>query len=292
MFVDAAFGGVVRRLAASRPQQERPSSGRQLRLVEALEHPVLDLHSHVLPGIDDGPDTIEESLELLRAAHADGITQLVATPHVRADYPTAPAEMEARVAELNEAAAAAGIPVDVLPGGELDLAHLLTLDDATLRRFGLAGNPNLLLLEFPYHGWPAHLGEIVFRLQTRGFTLILAHPERNPAVQADPSSLDGFVDAGVLIQLTAASVDGRLGKAAQQTAHELLSRGSAHIVASDAHAPSVRAIGLSHAAATLRFPELVRWLTLDVPAALVAGEALPERPERRRTQRRVALAGA
>ncbi|HVS85025.1 MAG TPA: CpsB/CapC family capsule biosynthesis tyrosine phosphatase [Gaiellaceae bacterium] len=291
MFVDAAIGGVVRRLAASRPQQERPS-GRGLRLVDALPHATLDLHAHVLPGLDDGPATLEESLELLRDAAADGITHVAATPHVREDFPTDPAEMEARVAELNRAASDAGIPVTVLPGGELDPAHLLGLDDATLRRFGLGGNPDVLLVEFPYQGWPLHLAEIVFRLQTRGFTVVLAHPERNAVVQDDPSRLDAFVDAGVLVQLTAASVDGRLGKAAQKAALALISRGCAHVVASDAHVPAVRATGLARAAASLRYPELARWLTCDVPGALLGGVPLPERPERRRSARRAAVLGA
>lgn len=276
MFVDAAIGGVVRRLAATSVE---------------LDHALIDLHSHVLPGLDDGPETLAESLDVLRAAHADGITHIVATPHVRDDFPTGPAEMEAGVAALNEAAAAAGIAVEVLRGGELGIAQLLELDDEALRRFGLGGNPELLLVECPYVGWPVSLAEIVFRLQMRGFTIVLAHPERNAAVQSDPSLLDSLVDAGVLIQLTAASVDGRLGRAAQKAAFELISRGNAHVVATDAHRAEVRATGLTAAAATLRFPELARWLMLDAPEALLLGEELPERPERRRAARRaVALA--
>jgi protein-tyrosine phosphatase len=115
---------------------------------------VIDLHSHLLPGIDDGVRTTAESLDLLRAAHEDGIARIAATPHVREDYPTSPAEMELRLAEVCGAAREAAIPVEVLPGGELDLEFAARLDDADLRRFGLGGTSSLLLLEFPYFSWP------------------------------------------------------------------------------------------------------------------------------------------
>ena len=150
---------------------------------------VIDLHAHVLPGVDDGPASLAESLEILRDAAADGITRIAATPHVRDDYPTAPETMERLVAELGAAAREAGIALDVLPGGEFDLEFLTHLDDETLRRFGLGGNPALLLLEFPYHGWPLQLRDAVFGLGLRGFSLVLAHPERNAEVQAAPERL-------------------------------------------------------------------------------------------------------
>lgn len=246
---------------------------------------MIDLHTHVLPGIDDGPATMDGSLELLRAAHADGITRMAATPHVRDDYPTPVETMERLVGEVNAAAREARIPVEVLPGGELDLAYMQRLDDETLRRFGLGGNPSLLLVETPYRGWPVGLQDVVFRLAMRGFSVVLAHPERNAEVQANLELLKPLVDAGVLVQLTAASVDGRLGKRAQICAHDLLSAGLAHLLASDAHASSVRATGLTAAAEAIRYPALADWLTREAPARLLAGEPLPLRPERRRSQR-------
>ncbi|HET7568620.1 MAG TPA: CpsB/CapC family capsule biosynthesis tyrosine phosphatase [Gaiellaceae bacterium] len=246
---------------------------------------MIDLHTHVLPALDDGPATMEGSLELLRAAHADGISRVAATPHVREDYPTTPDAMERLVGEVNAAAREAGIPVEVLPGAELDLAFLQGLDDATLARFGLGGNPRVLLLEFPYQGWPVALQDTVFRLATRGFRTVLAHPERNAEVQAAPERLQPLLEAGVLVQLTAASVDGRLGRRAQGCARDLLSAGLAHLLASDAHASSVRATGLTAAAETIRYPELVAWLTREMPRALLADEPLPPRPERRRSPR-------
>jgi protein-tyrosine phosphatase len=237
---------------------------------------MLDLHSHVLPGIDDGAATIEESLAILHAAVADGITRMAATPHVRDDYPTPPDTMERLVAELNAVS-----PIEVLPGAELALDHAARLDDATLARYGLGGNPSLVLLEAPYRGWPLDLGSVVFDLRTRGFCVVLGHPERNPEVQDRPELLEPLVAQGVVVQVTAASLDGRMGRRTGRTARVLIDRGLAHLLASDAHAASVRAVGLSSALASLGDDALGRWLTVDVPAALVDGQPVPERPKRR-----------
>ena len=245
---------------------------------------MIDLHSHVLPGVDDGAHTLEESLAILRAAAEDGIIRIAATPHVRADYPTSPDTMERGVDELNRAAREAGVPIEVLAGGELDIEYAARLDDATLARFGLGGNAAVLLLECPYYGWPLELRDFVFRLGMRGFSVMLAHPERNPDVQADPEVLRPLVDAGVLVQLTAASVEGRLGSGARHASRALLDADLVHVIASDAHSPQVRAAGMAAAAAVVGDAALAQWLTEDVPAAVVSGSELPSRPKR--SQRR------
>ncbi len=240
---------------------------------------MIDLHSHVLPGIDDGPATMEGSLEILRAAHEDGITQLAATPHVRDDWRTTPDAMERLVGEVNREARAAEIDVEVLPGGELDLGYLDTLDDGELRRFGLGGNPGVLLLEFPYVGWPIGLRDLLFRLELRGFRAVIAHPERNTEVQAAPERLRELVDAGGLVQVTAASLDGRLGSRTAACAQLLVSEQLAHLIASDAHAPSIRAVGMTAAQEAVGDDALARWLTDGVPRALLDGTPLPPRPK-------------
>jgi protein-tyrosine phosphatase len=246
---------------------------------------VIDLHSHILPALDDGPATVEESLALARTAVADGTESIAATPHVRDDYPTTAEEMETALEELRTALTDAAIPLDVLPGGELDLARL-SLPTDELRRFGLGGSRTHLLVETPYFGWPLDLPERLFRLRAAGFTPVLAHPERNPDVQADPEGrLRPIVDGGTLVQLTAASVDGRLGRRTKDASMRLLDLELAHVIASDAHTPAIRAVGMSAAAEALGDGDLARWLTEDVPAAIVADEALPPRPEPRRRTR-------
>jgi protein-tyrosine phosphatase len=244
---------------------------------------MIDLHAHVLPGIDDGPATLDGSLEMLRDAVDDGVTAIACTPHVRDDYPTTASAMEAALAVVRTAAA--DLPIDVLPGGELALDRAASLTDGELRRFGLGGNPDVVLVECPYAGWPLDIGAIVFALATRGLSIVLAHPERNPEVQERPQLLDPLVEQGVLVQLTAASVDGRLGRRARDSARALLERGAVHLLASDAHAASVREGRLAAAADAVGDERLARWLTEEVPRALVEGASVPERPSSSRRRR-------
>jgi protein-tyrosine phosphatase len=240
---------------------------------------VIDLHSHILPGLDDGAATLEDALGIAEAAVEDGIRVIAATPHVRAaDYPTSAEQMERQLELLRRELREAGIPLELLPGGEIALDRLPELDDEELRRFGLGGNPRYLLLEAPDFGWPLGIEDTLFELQLRGFTIVLAHPERNGDVQASPERLAPLVERGMLVQLTAASLDGRLGREPRKTGLRLLDLGLAHLLASDAHAPMLRQIGMTAAASAVGDDQLARWLTDDVPAAIVAGTEIPPRP--------------
>jgi protein-tyrosine phosphatase len=203
---------------------------------------------------------------------------IAATPHVRDDYPTSADAMERGVEQLREELANAAIPLELRSGGELALDRLdLPADE--LRRFALGGNSRYLLVETPYTGWPLDFAERLFRLQVVGLTPVLAHPERNGEVQADAEKrLRPLVEGGALVQLTAASVDGRLGRRARAASTRLLDLGLAHLLASDAHAPSIRAVGMTDAVDAVADANLARWLTDEVPRAILAGEAVPERP--------------
>jgi protein-tyrosine phosphatase len=246
---------------------------------------VIDLHSHILPGLDDGSRTVEDARLLARRAAEDGVTAVAATPHVRSDYPTRPEEMERGVARLREDFAEQRISVEVLPGGEIDLGALAGLDDDDLRRFALAGSGRYLLLEFPYSGWPSGLEETVYALGLKGLVAVLAHPERNREVQAGPDRLAEAVRMGALVQLTAASLDGRIGRSSQATATRLLELGLAHLLASDAHTPEIREAGLAAAAEALEDEPLARFLTVEAPCAIVAGEPVPDPPRKSRRRR-------
>jgi protein-tyrosine phosphatase len=246
---------------------------------------VIDLHSHILPGLDDGVESLDAAVELARAAVKDGIAAIAATPHVRHDYPNSAAEMERALRNVRAALAAEGVPLELLSGGEIALDRLPLLEDEELRRFALGGSKQSLLLEFPYVGWPLGLEQTVFELRVRGWRPILAHPERNAEVQRNPDRLAHLVEAGTLIQLTAASLDGRLGRATCAAASRLLERGYAHLIGSDAHAPSLREVGLSAAAAAVGNPELARWLTADVPRAILDDAPIGARPAARRRRR-------
>lgn len=242
---------------------------------------MIDLHTHVLPGVDDGPATIAESLEMLADCVKSGVHAVAATPHVRDDYPTTAAVMEHGVATLRRKAEAESIRLEILTGGEISLDRLSTTPTAELRRFGLGGSSRYLLVEFPYYGWPPNLAEQLAALRSIGFWAVLAHPERNDQVQAAPARLEPLVDNGAVIQLTAASVAGMLGRRTQATAHRLLELGLGHLVASDLHARGTRA-GLAAAVRDIPDELLAQWLTTEVPQAIVSDNTIPLRPFGRR----------
>jgi len=241
---------------------------------------MIDLHSHILPGIDDGARTLEGSLDIARAAVRDGIVTIAATPHVRDDWPTGADLMEERVADLRAELDLAGIPLDVRTGGEIALEWLTRLAPEELRRFGLGGT-RYLLVETPYYGWPRDLLAQMLALQDRGFAPVLAHPERNADVAARPVLLGPLVDEGVLVQVTAASLDGRIGRRAFECARLLIREELAHLLASDAHHASVREVGMADAAKRVDDPALAEWLTREVPRAILADSEIPPRPRSR-----------
>ena len=239
---------------------------------------MIDLHTHILPGVDDGTRSLEEAREVALDAAAEGVTVLAATPHVRDDYPTTAEVMEEGVAELRADFTAQGIPVQVVPGAEVDIGILWALPPEELRRLTLAQTGRYLLLEMPYRGWPVALDTAVTRLVWLGITPLLAHPERNPEVQDRPERLRTLVDAGALAQVTAASLNGGLDRASQAAAIRLLELRLAHVLASDTHGPHITREGMGAATRRLADPDLARYLTIEAPGAIIAGEPVPERP--------------
>ena len=242
---------------------------------------MIDLHSHILPGLDDGARDLDESVAMARTMAEGGIGIVVATPHVRADYPTTPDAMSEALATVRVAVADAGIAIDVRGGGEIAIEQLDRLDPTALARFGLGGNPRLVLLEYPYYGQAPTLARECARLRLSGIVPVIAHPERNQTLQAQPTDLEAFVSAGAFVQLTAASVEGRLGRAPARCARRLLELELAHLISSDAHGPGLRQAGLSGAAEAVGGGAFAHWLTTGVPAALLSGEELPPRPAAR-----------
>lgn len=247
---------------------------------------MIDLHSHVLPGLDDGAASLAETVEIVRAAAAEGVTAIAATPHVRDDYQTTPAAMQEALAHARSAVEAAGLAVELLPGGELALDRLAQMPERVVRSFALAGNRRFVLVEFPYVGWPLDLSYQVTRLLDWGIRPVLAHPERNPDVRADPERLRPVVDQGALVQVITSSLVSRRRDAGAATAHGLVDTGLAHLLASDSHGPSLRRPGMAAGRAAIRDGALADWLTIAVPRAIVLGQELPERPHGSRSQAR------
>jgi protein-tyrosine phosphatase len=243
---------------------------------------VIDLHSHVLPHLDDGAEDLPQSIAMCEALIERGVSTVVATPHVRYDYPTQVGEMTARLGELQKATA--HLDIVVLGGGEIGLDQLgRPLDE--LRAFGLGGNPNALLIETPYLEWPRGLPHEVQRLREHGVRALLAHPERNPGVQRSVKRLEEAVAAGAFVQVTASSITGRFGQRVARTARALLEAGYVHVVASDTHGVDTRCLDLGGVAEAIGDSELARWLMHDVPRAILTGTEPPPRPPWRKGRR-------
>jgi protein-tyrosine phosphatase len=240
---------------------------------------MIDLHAHILPGFDDGVRSLEQARDLARAAAAEGVTAIAATPHVRDDFPTTAEQMERGVERLRADFAEQAIPVDVLYGGEVSFGRVWEFPDDVLLRFSLAHTGRYVLVEFPYRGWPPLVDQTVQELVRRGVTPLVAHPERSPDVQADPDRVETLVAAGALVQLTAASVEGRLGEGPRAAAARLLERRLAHVIATDAHGPHIREGGLASSVRAVGNEQLSRYLTTEAPEAIAAGRDVPPPPD-------------
>jgi len=231
--------------------------------------PTVDLHFHLLPGVDDGPSDLDESLELARAAVADGTSTVVATPHVRTDLGLTDAvEVHARVLEMRSALADAAIPLEVRCGGELghDMVARLRQSELELLAHGPPGR-RWVLVETPFHGIDADFHEATAELRERGFGVLVAHPERSADASLDASAgLRYELEAGALAQLNALSLTGGHGEEACGAAWELLADGLVSVVASDAHGPT-RPPALSLARRTL----MGVGLTAEATEALING---------------------
>lgn len=239
---------------------------------------MIDLHCHVLPGIDDGPATIEASLALARAAALAGTRTLVATPHVNWRYHNTAEMITGAVAELNQRLKAESVALEVLPGAEIAMTRIADIAPDELARLALAGG-GWLLVEPPFTPAASGLDKILIELQRQGHRILLAHPERCPAFHRDPDMLARVIGGGILASITAGSLVGTFGEACRRFGISLLREGLAHNVASDAHDAVGRGPGVSSEIAQAGLGPLSDWLTQAVPAAIVAGaQVIPARP--------------
>ena len=254
---------------------------------------VIDLHSHVLPGIDDGPSDMAGSLALARAALAAGTSVLAATPHIGLRYSVLTEELAARVAGLQDALTVARIPLEVVVGGELSPSRAVDISDQELSAIALGGS-SCILLESPFTRVGGLMSALVAQLQERGFRVLLGHPERSPEFLHDSTTLVDLVHAGAFVQVTAASLRGDFGRPIRRYALGLLEAGFVHVVASDAHdalgrSPAV--LPLVRDAVTHRSlsAAVTRFVTEDGPQALLDDAPVPPPPANGRRRRRQLL---
>lgn len=238
---------------------------------------MIDLHCHVLPGIDDGPDSIEGSVALARAAVAAGIQTVVATPHVSWRYANDAETIARLVGEVNARLQREDVALDIRPGGEIAMTRLIDIEPAELARFGLGGS-SWLLVEPPFTEVATGLDSIVRDVLSRGHRVLLAHPERCHALRRDPRMLESLIRDGVLTSITAGSLVGQFGGEVRRFSLKLARDGMIHNVASDAHDHSQRPPGMSAELERAGLGALARWLTVEVPGAILADEEIPPRP--------------
>lgn len=241
-----------------------------------------ELHFHVLPGVDDGPQTMAETIELVRAAADEGTRTITATPHIMPNEVSDPSILPERVDEVNAALRAAAVPVEVLCGGELSHPMVARLSHQDLQVIA-HGPPDRrwLLLEAPLHGLDQEFTEAAQELRSQGFGILIAHPER--AVAAVPDAwpiIEAEIEAGCGVQINAWSLDGHHGDLAREVAIRAIRTAPVAVLASDAHSlrrpPSLR-LGMDR----LREIGIARpeWFVDTAPRALL-DEGLPIRDSR------------
>lgn len=233
---------------------------------------MIDIHCHILPGIDDGARNAKESLRMAKIAAADGVKKIVATPHVKETIHSA-GFLKKCVAKLNEVLKERQVPVEILYGA--DVSALLAPED--LKGYTI-NNTRFILIEFPYTHIPLNARDILFNLVLCGLTPIITHPERNPSVIRNPETLLSLLTGDVYVQITADSLTGNFGNKIQECACFLLKKGAVHFIASDAHSAKVRRPVLSEAvsvAEKIVGKEKARMLVEDNPLAVISGKHIP-----------------
>jgi protein-tyrosine phosphatase len=243
---------------------------------------MVDIHNHLLAGLDDGPKDLETSLAMARMAAADGITHLVATPHANNRYPFDPAQIEGRLSALRDALASEGVDLTLGSGCDFHLSYE-NIQDAHQhpRKYSINGK-NYLLVELPDLSIARQMDEAFYELRLAGLEPILTHPERNPALQKDASRMEEWLRQGMLVQVTTSSVLGQMGPVAERMAHRMLANRWVHFLATDAHnlnarPPQMRAA--CDAVAQKYGQAYAHRLCVENPLAVFEGRPLPPQDE-------------
>jgi protein-tyrosine phosphatase len=196
---------------------------------------MIDIHSHILPGIDDGARTIKDSIDMAKVAVNEGVTTIIATPHHKNNqFNNLKSSILTEVNDLNTVLKQENIPLTVLPGQEVRI-YGEVLEDYYKEEILTLNHTKYLFIEFPSSSVPRYSERLLYELQTEGIIPIIVHPERNKELQEKPELLYQLVKNGALTQVTASSVAGYFGKNVKKFSEQLIEYNLTHFIASDAH---------------------------------------------------------
>ncbi len=239
---------------------------------------MVDLHSHVLPGLDDGACSLDEAVRMVQVAAGAGTTDLVATPHANLDYTFDPAVVETKLAEL---AAASDNAVRLHYGCDFHFYNENIRDALENPSKYTIAHKRYLLVEFPDIVIPAASAAVLARFLDCGITPVITHPERNYLLHARPKQIEAWAEAGVLMQVTGQSFLGRFGREVRRFTDQLMRRGLVHVVASDGHDAEDRPPRLDEAYRHIARRYGGEWaeaLCVVNPGCMLRGEGLPAQP--------------
>lgn len=241
---------------------------------------MIDLHCHILPGLDDGPATLEQALDMARMAVEDGVRVAVASPHfLHPVFEVSVEERDRAVLALRTALADNDIPLAIVPGAECRLHERLVTMAREQPALTLAGAGKALLVECPETMLPPGFDDVVFEALAYRIVPIWVHPERNHGVQARPEVVREYVDMGMRILVTAGSLTGKFGFRAKRVARKLLKARLVHVLASDGHntenRPPILGEGLKRAQKLIG--DEARKLVTENPAALIKIPCAPNK---------------
>lgn len=208
---------------------------------------MIDIHSHIIPGIDDGSKSMEMTLEMLRNAEKDGTSDIIATPHYLLEYgETEISEVKALVEEINSIINNEGINLRVYSGQEVYYTENI-IQNYIEGKIGTLNDSKYMLIEFPMRKFDDNILDVIYELQVRDIIPIIAHPERYMPIMEKPSYINKFIDEGYLFQMNGGSLEGKFGEKIKKTAEILLENGVYNFIGSDAHNTKNRTIGLANA---------------------------------------------
>ena len=237
---------------------------------------MIDIHSHIMPDVDDGARSLEEAVEMAEIAIADGIRQMVSTSHMfnGLSHNPEPSEILERVAKLQESI---GNKLKILPGNEVHMSPGI-VDHVVNNRVSKINQKNYMLVEFPQLTIPVGAAEVLHKLQLHGVCPIIVHPERNVQIQNNPDVVAEFLAHGSLIQVTAMSITGEFGRAAKKCVDTLLRHNCVQFIATDVHRAKQRRPILSRgreAAAAIVGEDKAHRLVSENPLAVINGQPVP-----------------